>query len=323
MSVIAWLHSLTGIVGENTSFTPAFGGSACSPLQFLLTLDNQADQGPMGVEFTSVSWGQRGMPLRLKSPLFLLFAALLILPNFQSAAQAPSRPQRPPDGGTREVLVSIFIPSLANAPFTATVNTESVRQLADGTTITLNNHRAIARDKAGRIFQERRLLVPDDGKHESVVTQIEISDPVAHKLYICVPEEHVCQLEQFSAPEFAPPPAVGVAANQPGGPSREDLGKQSIDGLEVVGTLETGVIESGAIGNNSPMLVKREFWYSPQLGVNLISKRQDPRFGTQNFEVSDIVLGEPEARIFELPSGFKVIDLRRATTPSSPAQSPN
>jgi hypothetical protein len=106
------------------------------------------------------------MPLRLKSPFSLLFAALLILPNLQSIAQAPSRAQRPPDGGTREVLVSIFIPSLANAPFTATVNTESVRQLADGTTITLNNHRAIARDKAGRIFQERRLLVPDDGKHE-------------------------------------------------------------------------------------------------------------------------------------------------------------
>lgn len=168
------------------------------------------------------------------------------------------------------------------------------------------------------------MLVSEDGKQESVVTQIEISDPIAHKLYICVPEERVCQLEQFSPSDFAPPPAVGVAASQLGGPSREDLGKQSISGLEVVGTLETGVIESGAIGNNSPMLVKREFWYSPQLGVNLSSKRQDPRFGIENFEVSNIVLGEPEAKIFELPSGFKVIDLRRATTTSSSSpQSPN
>jgi hypothetical protein len=58
--------------------------------------------------------------------------------------------------------------------------------------------------------------------------------------------------------------------------------------------------------------------------LNLSSKRQDPRFGMQNFEVSDIVLGEPEAKIFELPSGFKVIDLRRATTTSSSSpQSPN
>jgi hypothetical protein len=259
------------------------------------------------------------MPVRTKSALFFLpLATFLILSSFQSIAQEPPRPQRPPDGGTREVLVSILIPSLANAPFTATVNTESVRQLADGTTITLKNHRAIARDQAGRIFQERRLLVPDDGKHESVVTQIEISDPVAHRLYICVPKERVCQLEKFSAPDFAPPPATGIATNQPGGPNRENLGKQSIGGLEVTGTLETAVIESGAIGNDSPLLVKREFWYSPQLGVNLISKRQDPRFGIQNFDVSDIVLGEPDAKLFELPSGAKVIDLRRATEVSSP-----
>jgi hypothetical protein len=173
----------------------------------------------------------------MKSALFLLLAGLLMLLGDLSIAQEPTGPQRPPDGGTREVLISILIPSLANAPFTATVNTESIRQLSDGTTITLKNHRAIARDKAGRIFQERRLLVPDDGKHESVVTQTEISDPVGHKLYICVPRERVCQLEQFSAPDFARPLAASTAANQPGGPSREDLGKQSIGGLESSGLL--------------------------------------------------------------------------------------
>ena len=100
--------------------------------------------------------------------------------------QNGAMPQRPPDGGTNEVLVSILIPSLPNAPFSAIVNTLWVRQLADGSAITLANHRAIARDTEGRIFQERRLLVPEDGKHESVVTQIEMSDPVAHQQYICV-----------------------------------------------------------------------------------------------------------------------------------------
>ena len=79
------------------------------------------------------------------------------------------------------------------------MNTESIRQLADGTTITLKNRRAIARDGVGRIFQERRLLVPDDGEHESPITQIEISDPVAHDLYICVPREDVCQVDFFRA----------------------------------------------------------------------------------------------------------------------------
>jgi hypothetical protein len=261
----------------------------------------------------------------MKSLSFHLVAAFLILPSSLSVAQAPPQPQRPPDGGTREVLISIFIPSLPGAPFSADVITESMRQLADGTTITLKNRRAVARDSAGRIFQERRLLVPDDGKHESVVTQIEISDPVAHELYICVPQERVCQVELFSAPDFVPPPTAATAPRQLRSPNLEDLGRESVGGVETLGTRETTVIETGMIGNNSPIEIRREYWYSPQLGVNLISKLQDPRIGTQNFEVTDIALGEPDAQLFKLPSQVKLIDLRKpARTPSPPATvSPN
>src|SRR5271165_3614021 len=122
-------------------------------------------------------------------------ATLLLIPS--QFAQAPSGGTGIPDGGTREVLVSIFIPSLPDAPFTATVNTEWVRPLGDGSRITLKNHRLIARDKNGRIFQERRLLVTEGGKQESVVTQTEITDPVAHQEYICKPQQHVSQLEEF------------------------------------------------------------------------------------------------------------------------------
>src|SRR5438128_1448628 len=136
-------------------------------------------------------------------PIFLL-ACFLLLPNSVSLAQAQQQPQRVPDGGTREVLISILIPALPNAPFTATVNTGWIRQLPDGSTITLKNHRAIARDAAGRIFQERRALVPYDGKAQSGVTQIEISDPVTHELYICMPQGRTCQVEVFSPPESFP-----------------------------------------------------------------------------------------------------------------------
>jgi hypothetical protein len=202
------------------------------------------------------------------------------------------------------------------------VITEWIRQLADGTTITLKGRRAVARDSVGRIFQERRSLVPDDGKHDSVLTQIEISDPISHELYICKPREGVCQVELFSAPDFVPPLIATSARKQPGSPSLEDLGKQSIGGLETVGTRETTVIETGTIGNNSPIEIRREYWYSPLLGVNLISKLQDPRIGMQNFEVSDIALGEPDAPLFKLPSNAKVIDLRTpAKVPTLPSSS--
>jgi hypothetical protein len=255
-------------------------------------------------------------------PIFSL--ACFLLPSSFSLAQAPQQPQRVPDGGTREVLVSILIPSLPNAPFTATVNTEWIRQLADGSTITLKNHRAIARDAAGRIFQERRALVPDDGKTQSGITQIEISDPVTHELYICMPHGRTCQVEVFSRPESLPytPPAKAHMA-QGATSESEDLGKQSIGGLETVGTRETTIIPAGTIGNNSPLLSKREFWFSPKLGVNLISKRHDPFSGTQNFEVSDITLGEPDAKLFEVPSGFKILDLRKPPEISAPSAAPS
>jgi hypothetical protein len=248
----------------------------------------------------------------VKNVTKLLVPALLFVPVHFCAAQTPVAPQHAPDGGTRETFASIFIPSMPNAPFTANVNTEWIRQQPDGGTVTLKNHRTIARDAAGRVFQERRYFVPDDGKHESTVTQIEISDPTSHEQYICVPREQVCRLQQFFPRSIAPSSAAGTAANQPSAPGQEFLGRQTIEGLESIGTLETTLIETGAVGNNSPILEKREFWYSPQIGVNLITKRDDPRFATQqNFEVTNIALGEPDAKLFELPSGYKVIDLRK------------
>lgn len=254
----------------------------------------------------------------MKASRVIVLTARSFLACCLAMGQVPQMPQRPPDGGKREVLISILIPSLRNAPFSATVITESVQQLADGTAITMGNRRAIARDREGRIFQERRLLVPADGRHESVVTQIEISDPLAHTLYICMPRERVCQVESFSAPEFVPPPTVATARLQPGAGNLEDLGRQSIGGLETVGTRQTVVIDTGAIGNNSPIEVKREYWYSPQLGVNLISKLQDPRIGTQNFEVSEVVLGDPDPKLFQPPGGSTVIDLRKPTKMPAP-----
>jgi hypothetical protein len=223
----------------------------------------------------------------------------------------------------RGVLISILIPSLPREPFSAVVNTEWTRQLADGTTITLKNHRAIARDHDGRIFQERRLLVPDDGKHTSEITQIEISDPIAHEQYICVPQDRVCQVEPFTPDPFIPPQTARTASPRPpGAPVLEDLGTQSISGLETIGIQETATIETGAVGNNNPIQINREYWYSPLLGVNLISKVQDPQVGNQNFELSGIILGEPDAMLFKVPSDSKVIDLRKPPRVLTPIPNP-
>ncbi len=75
----------------------------------------------------------------------------------------------------------------------------------------------------------------------------------SHRLTVCKPREQVCQVEPFSPPDLVAPKMTQAGAQKQAGlPGREDLGKQLVDGLETVGTRETTVIETGAIGNNSP-----------------------------------------------------------------------
>ena len=205
---------------------------------------------------------------------------LVFLPSLALAQQSQHRQteERPPDGGTREVVISILIPSLPNAAFTATLHTTSVKRLGEGTEIKVWNQRKISRDKLGRIFQERRGLVPDDGKHEPPLTQIEISDPVKNELIL---------------------------------------------GLETVGTRQVRVIQAGEIGNDGPLVTKREFWYSPKLGMNLLSTREDPTSGMQKFEVSELVLEATDEKLFEPPEGSTILDLRKTVEVPPPSSSPN
>jgi hypothetical protein len=220
------------------------------------------------------------------------------------------------DGGVRETLESIVITPMAHSPFTATLETEWVRTLSTGGTITLVNQRRIARDASGRGYQERWLLVPENGKQESQMSAIQISDPNRHVLFTCMmlDGQHVCH-ETFYAPststvvKFEGPP-TGSLPNDAGDAEHEELGKQQIAGMETVGTRDSNTYNPGVFGNDSAITVEREYWFSQQLGINLLSKRIDPRFGIQTFTINEVSISETEAQLFDLPKGFTVVDHR-------------
>ena len=111
----------------------------------------------------------------------------------------------------------------------------------------------------------------------------------------------------------------GPLSNDAGYVINEDLGKQLVSGVEVTGTRESVTYNPGQFGNDRQVTVSKEFWYSPQLGLNLISKRSDPRFGTQTFTVTNLTLAEPDPQLFEPPAGIQVIDRR---LPAAPASAP-
>lgn len=270
----------------------------------------------------------------------LLFLSVLAFPARVCAQKetttVPVTPQKSVqeyyvrDGGVTETLESIVIPPKAGAPFTLTLQTEWVKTLYDGGTITSVNQRRIARDTTGRIYQERWFLVPKNGKIESQMTTIQIADPNAHTLYNCfmLQQPKQCVLSGYAPStsavykEASPPP--GDLKDGVGTALHEDLGKQFIDGLETIGTRDSVIYNPGVFGNDRKVTVEHEFWYSAQLGINLLSIRSDPRFGKQTFRATNLVLAEPDPKLFDLPDGFTVQDRRSSpSTPPSVAPSTN
>ncbi len=244
--------------------------------------------------------------------LLLLANLLLSLNNF--AQIGPQRDSsagtHAPDGGVIERFNSILLPPIAHAPFTSTVTAEWTKILEDGSTWTVQNHRLVVRDGAGRIYQERRRLIPQGSQAEPELQRIEISDPATHKKYFCRPETHICEVADYRGPELAAAQPVGSEEDSFGSLSREDLGKSLVNGVEAVGTRETRTLNPGAIGNDHTIAIVKEIWYAPQLGINVSVKRVDPRHGTQIINATEITQGEPDAKWFQVPAGYTVVDHR-------------
>jgi len=193
-------------------------------------------------------------------------------PPEQSHIATPSR-----DGGVREVLESIVIPPIPNAPFTATLATEWVRYAGEGASITSVNERHIARDRKGRVYQERWYLVPKNGNVKSEMNWIQIADPQQHTLYNCSPQRHICELRNYDPSEeltaAAPRTPIPSGVVERGHTTVEELGTRNISGVDAVGRRETTAIEPGEMGNDQALTEMNETWHSQELGINLLSIR--------------------------------------------------
>jgi len=66
-------------------------------------------------------------------------------------------------------------------------------------------------------------------------------------------------------------------------------------------------LAAGEFGNTRSEPIVKEFWYSPRLGLNIITKRFDPRSGSQNFIVNHLSLNEPDPRTFEPPADYRIV----------------
>ena len=93
----------------------------------------------------------------------------------------------------------------------------------------------------------------------------------------------------------------------------EQLGSQNIEGVQADGTRTTTTIPAGAIGNERPIDVVYERWYSNDLQLVVMSKNYDPRSGEQTYRLTNIVRSEPDPSLFTLPNGYRIVSDRGST----------
>lgn len=228
---------------------------------------------------------------------------------------------------------------VVGAPYSAQSSTERVQVLADGNRIVETTSSTIARDSEGRVRMERSGPQIGDPNAPRLIT---IEDPVAGynytldsrtKVAFKMPTPKNLTLDLATDKMAGNPihlttrggspdgPNVTVWRTMAGGPlsgkagspedagfAKTDLGSQTMEGVLVQGTRVSRTIPAGSIGNEQPIIITTETWYSPDLKTLVMSKSSDPRIGETTYKLTDIQRAEPSPSLFQVPSDYTVKD---------------
>jgi hypothetical protein len=202
------------------------------------------------------------------------------------------------------------------APFSATATSDTTQILQDGNTIHRTTKSNLYRDSEGR--SRREITFSGFGPLQAAGktrTMTMIDDPVAGAHYMLDPDAKVAHKMLARVPKDVSGPGKmfkdkGLdrlprhldAANV----TTESLVAQNINGVNAEGTCVTHTIPAGQIGNDQPIHIVFERWYSPDLQMVVKSTRSDPRFGTTIYNVTHIQRAEPAAAMFSVPSDYTV-----------------
>lgn len=103
---------------------------------------------------------------------------------------------------------------------------------------------------------------------------------------------------------------AGAAVGCPAGPNAKpapqavSIGERRIDGLKVTGSRLEFTIDAGEVGNEQPITVRTDQWFSPDLGVVVSSTHNDPMIGQTTYRLEQIDRAEPDASLFAVPADY-------------------
>ena len=212
---------------------------------------------------------------------------------------------------------------VTGAPFSAVAVSETTQTLADGNHISRKTQSNLYRDSQGRVRREMTLSgvgpLAAPGEPKSFVV---INDPVAGATYLLHPDQKT--VEKIAKPFAKMGGAMQEAMRNKrsarkqqeianGNWQEEDLGTQTIAGVTAQGTRITRTIPAGQIGNEKPITMVHERWYSNDLQTVVLSKRSDPWSGETTYTLTSIKRTEPDASLFTVPSDYTETQGRQGT----------
>jgi hypothetical protein len=205
---------------------------------------------------------------------------------------------------------------VTGAPFSAAAAAETKQTLSDGTTITRTIQTNLFRDAQGRV--RREVTMPAGGPlaaSGAPRTFVMIQDPVAGAGYMLDPSKkvaHKMPQRGHGGPNGASSDADAKQNwkhdNNNASINKEALGTRTINGVAAAGTRYTRTIPAGQIGNDKPLTIVKEEWYSPDLQIMVQIKHTDPFTGDTTYTVNNIQRTAPNTALFSLPSDYTVSD---------------
>jgi hypothetical protein len=215
------------------------------------------------------------------------------------------------------------VPAFVGDPFSMKQVFQKDQVLADGTTITKQTSPVREYvDSVGRFRSEYAFKKPSNlASGYDLPDQIEIIDSVLGYHYIIDTAHRVIHRGVIEViPRKPQPPPQNAMANPPGqrpGPgnntlpqhSTEPLGSTAIGGVPLEGRRTTTTYPAGSsMGNDGPVTITSEAWSTPGSAMPPFRKTIDPRSGVETAASYDIVRGEPDPSLFQLPADYQIVD---------------
>lgn len=153
---------------------------------------------------------------------------------------------------------------------------------------------------------------PNKEAREKAIAELKATHAPGERIALQMEDKALTEMKMMSAGQLLKMDLGGgqdfhfIAGNKKYETKKESLGKQTVEGVECEGTRSITTIPAGEMGNDLPLNIVTESWYSPELQVTVLRKFNDPRYGEDVYRLTNINRAEPAKELFEVPSDYTI-----------------